>query len=74
MFSAQIVSAPIWCSLTVQLFRVRVWIRISQKALNIGTEKVRTEMVAPKSRGPLFYILFIPYVTKEKNASKKLEN
>ena len=47
-FSAQIVSAPIRCSLTVQLFRVRV----RQKAPNIGAEKVRVEMVAPKSRGP----------------------
>ena len=51
-FSAQIVSAPIRCSLTVQLFRVkvrvRVWVRISQKAPNIGIEKVRAEMVVPK--------------------------
>ena len=58
-FSAQIVSAPIPCSLTVQLFRVE----FSQKALNIGAEKVRAEMVAPKSRGPVESLLnpgFIP--------------
>ena len=48
MFSAQIVLAPIRCSLTVQLFMVR----FSQKAPNIGAKKVRAEMVAPKSRGP----------------------
>ena len=55
-FSAQIVSAPIWSSLTVQLFKVRVrgrvWVRVSQKAPTIGDEKVRVKMVAPKSRGP----------------------
>ena len=46
-FSAQIVSAPIRCYLTFQLFRV------SQKAPNIGAEKVRAEMAEPKSRGPI---------------------
>ena len=47
-FSTQIVSAPIRCSLTVQLFRVRVRVRVwvSKKARNIGAEKVRAEMVA----------------------------
>ena len=55
-FCAQIVSAPIRCSLTVQLFRVRVrarvWVRVRQKAPNFGAEKIRAEMVARKSRGP----------------------
>ena len=49
-FSAQIISAPIQCSLTVRLFRVRV--TVSQKTPNIGAEKVRTKIVARKSRGP----------------------
>ena len=49
-FSAQIVSAPIRCSLTVQLFRVRVWVRVCQNAPNIGAEKFRAEIVAQKSR------------------------
>ena len=51
-FSAQIVSASIRYSLTVQLLKVRVWVRVSQKALNIGAEKVRAEIVVPKNRGP----------------------
>ena len=52
-FSAQIVSAPIRCFLTVQLFgvRVRLWVGVIQKAADIGAEKVRAEMVAHKSRG-----------------------
>ena len=49
-FSAQIVAALIRCSLTVQLFRVRI--KVSQKAPNIGAEKVGAEMVAQKSCGP----------------------
>ena len=45
-FSAQIVSAPIRCSLTVHLFRV--WVRVSKKHRMLG---------APKSRGPVFVLL-----------------
>ena len=46
--TVQLFSAPIPCSLTVQLFRV------SQKAPNIGAKKVRAEMVALKSCRPPF--------------------
>ena len=74
-FSAQIVSAPIRCSLTVQLFRVRVWVRASQKAPNIGAEKVRAGMVAPQSRGPFLsrwiQMLWWPSLTKDLQTGPK---
>ena len=34
--------------MTVQLLKVRIWVRVSQKALNTGVEKVRAEIVVPK--------------------------
>ena len=58
-FSAQIASSPIRCSLAVQLFRLGSGLGIGfelglLKKHRIGAEKVRDEMVKPKSRGPVF--------------------
>ena len=50
-FSTQIVSAPIWCSLTVQLFRVTVW--VGQRAPNWRKKGPRRKVVDPATR-PLY--------------------